>query len=224
MTGVDVWRCMLDIEEGSVRDLTATLSPDEVDSAGRRLDPVERTRALVFHGIRRAVLSRYVGADPRSLSFERAPRGKPRLAAPQSGGLRFSVSRSGSLGVVAVARGLEVGVDVERIEPRRALGPIAERLFSEQEAAELRLLPEADRVRRFFELWTRKEAHAKALGVGLAVSLDRLGVEATGWSFHAVPVPGAFACTLCVDARRVEVRVLDHDPAADSRRAALVSR
>ena len=67
------------------------------------------------------------------------PHGKPELE--PAGPVRFNFSRSGSFGLLAVTRGRDVGVDVERVEPRRALGLIADRLFDADEAAELRSLP-----------------------------------------------------------------------------------
>jgi 4'-phosphopantetheinyl transferase len=121
--------------------------------------------------------------------------------------LRFSVSRSGSFGLLAVTRGRDMGVDLERIEPRRALGPIADKLFDAGEAAELRSLPEGRRTRRFFELWTQKEAFAKALGVGLTVPLDRLR-PSRGWSVVDLPLGPDHVGALCVRGRRPRVRLL----------------
>lgn len=121
--------------------------------------------------------------------------------------VRFSVSRTAGLAVLAVTRGREIGVDVERVEPRRALGPIADRLFAPQEAAELHELPRGARVSRFYELWTRKEAYAKALGTGFAVPLDRLR-PASGWLVRDLPLEPGYAGALCVRGRRACIRVL----------------
>ncbi|HEU0303200.1 MAG TPA: 4'-phosphopantetheinyl transferase superfamily protein [Gaiellaceae bacterium] len=129
------------------------------------------------------------------------------LAGYAGADVRFSVSRSGTVGLLAVTRGRAVGVDVERIEPRRALGPIADQLFAADEAAELRALPEETRVARFYALWTRKEAYAKALGTGLAVPLGRLR-PAYGWSVHDLPLGSEYAGAVCVRGWRARVRLL----------------
>jgi 4'-phosphopantetheinyl transferase len=121
--------------------------------------------------------------------------------------LRFSVSRSGDVGLLAVTRGRAVGVDVERVEPARALGPIADGLFAEDEAAELRSLSEERRVARFFQLWTQKEAYAKALGMGLALPLAWLRAP-RNWSVHDLELPSGYAGAVCVRGRRVRVRLL----------------
>ena len=154
-----------------------------VDVWRLRVGPASDARDLV-----RSILAGYLDAKPEALTFVHGPHGKPELES--AGTLRFNFTRSGSFGLLAVTRGRDVGVDVERVEPRRALGPIADRLFGADEAAELRSLPEARRTRRFFELWTQKEAYAKALGVGLTVPLDRLRPP-RGWSLVDLPLgPG----------------------------------
>jgi 4'-phosphopantetheinyl transferase len=153
----------------------------------------------------RASLAAYLGVDPGSVELERGAYGKPALAG--EGGIRFSVARSGGLTLLAVTRGREVGVDVERIEPERAHGPIADRLFAPDEAAELRRLPFDERTRRFFQLWTRKEAYAKALGVGMAVPLRRLQAP-SGWTVEDVSVGEGYAAAVCVQGRGTRLRLL----------------
>lgn len=172
----------------------------EVDVWRLRIVAGDDARALV-----RSVLAGYLDAKPEALTFVHGPHGKPELEA--AGRLQFNVSRSGSLGLLAVTRGRDIGVDVERIEPRRALGPIADRLFDPAEAAELRSMPEARRIRRFFELWTQKEAYAKALGVGLSVPLERLRPP-RGWSLVDLPLGPEHVGTLCVRGRRPRVRLV----------------
>lgn len=67
-------------------------------------------------------------------------RGKPRLAesSPQ---LEFNLSHSAGIALVAVSGEHEVGVDVERVRPRRG--------------------------EAFYRRWACHEAHVKCLGVGL---------------------------------------------------------
>jgi 4'-phosphopantetheinyl transferase len=171
-----------------------------VDVWRLRVDPGDHARACV-----RSVLAGYLDVKPEALTFVSGPRGKPELEA--AGRLQFNFSRSGSFGLLAVTRGRDIGVDVERIEPRRALGPIADRLFGADEAAALRSMPEATRIRRFFELWTQKEAYAKALGVGLSVPLERLRPP-RGWSLVDLPLGPEHAGAVCVRGRRARVRLL----------------
>lgn len=74
--------------------------------------------------------------------------------------VRFSVSHSGSLVVVAMAE-TEVGIDVEEIK-EKPYGRIVERNFTAGEAAEVKDLES------FLKVWTKKEAYLKLTGDGLS--------------------------------------------------------
>lgn len=122
-------------------------------------------------GLRR-VLAGYLGEDPVALRIR--DQGKPRLE-PKSP-LRFNVSHSGDVALIAVATEREVGVDVERIDERRDVESLARRTFLVGEQA---ALGEADDpLIAFHRHWAAKEAFAKATGKGLRsmrsfeVSLD----------------------------------------------------
>jgi phosphopantetheinyl transferase len=174
---------------------------------GRRELRVHRFVGEADYGYTRVrqTLAAYLRRDPVSLEIGRAVYGKP-FVAGRDRLLRFSYSRSGRVTVLAVARGADVGVDVERIDPARALGPIADALFSDEERAELRALAGERRVGRFFELWTRKEAVAKALGVGLAMPLARLQAP-VGWQLEDLDLGAGLAGAVCVAGRRRVVLV-----------------
>ena len=91
-------------------------------------------------------------------------RGKPHLV--RDVGIRFNVSHSGALLLVAVAD-QEVGVDVQEVRPLHNPEGVARRVLSprEQEAG-------AD----FFQAWARKEAVLKATGEGIRRGLAEVEV------------------------------------------------
>ena len=124
------------------------------------------------------VLGLYVSADPQSLEFRTGPMGKPALVQTFTD-LRFNLSHSGDIALIAVTRGREVGVDVERVQRDIEFDPIVEHYFDPTEAWDLRTAPPHERVGKFFDLWTRKEACVKAEGTGLGLKTrtDRFGVR-----------------------------------------------
>ena len=112
------------------------------------------------------ILAGYLGGAAPELVV--ADGGKPRLAAVP-GRLAFNLSHSGGLALVAVAGGgAEVGVDVERIRPRRDLTRLAARWLTTADAKAIAAAPEAERERAFYVAWTRHEARVKCTGAGLA--------------------------------------------------------
>jgi 4'-phosphopantetheinyl transferase len=124
-----------------------------------------------------ALLARYTGTAATALVS--GAHGRPRLAQGPAG-LDFNWSHSGELAVVALARGVAPGVDVEWVRPRPRAMDLARRFFHPQETAALRAMPAAERERAFFELWTAKEAVLKATGDGISFGLQRLRVGREG--------------------------------------------
>jgi 4'-phosphopantetheinyl transferase len=180
--------------------MRAMLSPDEVERASRFRFEDDRSRFIASRSILRQPLSLYVACEPESISLEYNPWGKPALAARfADSDIRFNLSHSHGVVAYAMARGREVGVDIEMLRPNFATGRIAERFFSRTEVESLRSLPREHQARAFFVCWTRKEAYIKALGRGLSIDLasfdvslrpeERLAlprcVDATRWSLEA---------------------------------------
>lgn len=173
--------------------------------APARLDPpaaeVHVWRGNLEEPLRR-VLSRYLDLSPSEIRLAIGEHGKPRLAQDPDR-LAFNLSHSGELALVAVSRGREVGVDVERERPERDLVALAERALSAEDAAAVRGAGEDERPRLFYAHWTRHEARLKCLGVGLG--------RAPIWPSPAVvveslPIDPGYAAAVAVSGDAVPVR------------------
>ena len=127
------------------------------------------TRALV-----RSTLSFYVPEiKPWQWVFEKNRYGKPSIENPIDLPLRFNLSHTEGIVVMAVMLAREVGVDIEWIERDGQTVEIAESFFSSREVEQLLALPAERQRGRFFDLWTLKEAYIKACGMGLSIPLDQ---------------------------------------------------
>jgi 4'-phosphopantetheinyl transferase len=177
---VHVWRASLNQMASHVYSLEHTLTPDELSRARRFRCLRDRRRFILARGLLRTVLSRYLGIEPGQLRFCRGDCGKPYLASKHGpNALSFTVSHSDGLALYAIARGRQIGVDLERIRPIPGVEDIAARFFSTQENAALLTLPAPQRQKAFFTCWTRKEAYIKARGEGLSLPLDGFRVSLT---------------------------------------------
>ena len=174
---VHVWRAGLDHEPECIERLAALLSDDERARAERFHFERDRSRFIAGRATLRAILGRYIACDPAALTFGYGARGKPFLSVPGASNVRFNVSHAGALALYAVARGRELGVDVEKIDRRVDMG-VAERFFSPHERRVLRSLAPARAAEAFFAIWTRKEAYIKGKGEGLSLRLDAFDVSA----------------------------------------------
>lgn len=153
--------------------LHSLLSADERYRASRFRFSEHRYRYVAARASLRLILGLCLNATPEALRFEYLPNGKPYLA---SRDVRFNLSHSSDVALVAVNRNREIGVDVERIRNDQDLLEVAEHYFAPSERRALLSLPESDRSLGFFRCWTRKEAYLKARGDGLAMDLHSFSV------------------------------------------------
>lgn len=171
---VHIWRIALDVPAENLARLRRSLSEDECDRADRFYFEIDRSRYVVAHSALRNLLAQYLGVSAYRDRFSEGPNGKPALAPGAS--LRFNLSHSKGLALIALATGREVGVDIEAIDERVEIDGVAERFFSPEECRGLRTLPSDHQVAAFFHVWSQKEAYLKARGDGVAFGLDHFDV------------------------------------------------
>ncbi len=168
----------MDLDEGLLARLTQLLPAEERERAARFYFQRDRNHFAAARGILRSLLGQYLNLAPGRLCFGYSPYGKPALAAAAGEPpLRFNLSHSHGLALIAVTRGREIGVDVEWIRPDFATEEIAGRFFAPAEVKVMRALPPALQAEAFFNCWTRKEAFIKAHGLGLSLPLNQFEVS-----------------------------------------------
>lgn len=172
---VHVWFCELSRHAECQTSFSAELSDEERARAARFAFERDRQRFILSHGLLRRVLSRYTSMNVDEIHFAAGEHGKPALSVPASPSedLRFSLSHSAEYALIAVARGREVGVDVEVRKANLECLKLAERFFAPAETCAMATLHGDAQQRLFYRLWTAKEAYLKGRGVGLSFGLER---------------------------------------------------
>jgi 4'-phosphopantetheinyl transferase len=156
------------------------LSAEERGQAARFHFAPDQRRFVVRRAVLRRLLAVCLEIKPEAVRISFSSPGKPAVAGQESSnGLRFSCSHSADLGLVAIARGIEIGVDLEQHRPLPAAEDLARTFFSNSEIRELAALPPSLKTTGFFNGWTRKEAFVKAIGLGLSFPLNRFSVTLT---------------------------------------------
>lgn len=138
----------------------------------------------------------------RNTTLFYGPHQKPYLNPAE--GLFFSLSHSG-LYAVCVFYHQEVGIDIQ--QQRSVSAELMQYVCAPKEWARLQALPEQERTRQFFRIWTMKESYLKYLGCGLSLSPQVLSTD-----FSPAPrifregkaVPVAFLCD-CLDGHFLSV-------------------
>lgn len=165
-----------------------------------------------------AVLARYLGRAFDDVQLDSDVGGKPRLSIDTARAaemdLRFSLSHSGRLALVAIAHDREVGIDLELTSAHRPVDRVARRCLSEGERADLATAPTANRNEAFYRYWVAREAYAKATGRGLGRTLREVEVATApgqpqryvrrdggppGFRLHELPAPAGYVAGLAVE-------------------------
>ena len=166
---VHIWHIPLDRSHLETGKLSELLSEQEQARAKRFHDDRNRNRFIVARGILRIILSDYTNIPANHLVFGSNLYGKPYLKHAHTNEiLEFNLAHSQDQGILAVAIGRSVGIDLEFIRPIRNYSKMAQSVFTESENRAIRLMPEDKRLIAFFTCWARKEAYVKSIGLGLS--------------------------------------------------------
>lgn len=166
-----VWTVPVDLQTPPDAVLLDRLHRTERERAARHASPDARARYATVRVALRGILARYVGCAADALELHTAEGGKPVLLNTDE--VHFSVSHARDSALIAVCRA-PVGVDLEHVRPPHRLERTATRLLHADTVAMLARLPAPRRLFTFFEAWTQREAHVKAVGGGLFRTPDTL--------------------------------------------------
>jgi 4'-phosphopantetheinyl transferase len=213
---VHVWK--INLKAPGLCDKREILRNDERIRASRFRFHTDSDRFIAARSSLRTILARYLRTQPAEVTFGLNPFGKPHLISGQDKlGLRFNLSHSHDLALLAVARNRDVGVDVEFRRADFATDEVARRFFSRAERNQLGAIAPEQKTEAFFNCWTRKEAYIKARGEGLSFPLDQFDVsvapdappallgnrrdanEVSRWSFEELSPADGYAAALTVE-------------------------
>lgn len=186
-----------DQKAGVFHRIHATLPSEFRQAVEKYRRPEDRLRSLVSKYLLLEALAYFKVNQPYRYAAD-PEMSKPRLEGPEN--FSFNLTHSGDLVVCAAARGMRLGVDIEKVRPAPDI--LNSGIFSTEELADLdakKCTPEA-----YLQLWTRKEALAKADGRGLKLvsgETDVLGdcAEVDGLRFeltHLKNIPPGYVGAL----------------------------
>ena len=119
------------------------------------------------------ILKKYFNKQLPPLS--KTPEGKPYFP---DFPLHFNLSDTGGYLAIAFSWQSPVGIDIEQIRPVDEMLSLIANYFSPKEQAYVKA---QDSLIRFWEIWNRKEAVCKALGVGLQNDLPFWDCSGENW-------------------------------------------
>lgn len=191
---VHVWRA--ELADAAAPGWSEILSAEECIRAERFHFELDRARFITGRRLLRTILGRYLDLPPAALQFTLGEFGKPEISGASSS-LRFNLSHSDNLMLLAVTHARAVGIDLELIRPDVPFQTLADHYFDPGDAWDLRLLSPAERAWKFYDLWTSAEARLKATGRGLSEGLKLISPDR--WSLLKLTPAAGYAAALAVE-------------------------
>lgn len=207
---VDVWLLNKQALQAFSYPWHTCLPAEKSQRAQRIRFPEQQAEFVFYHACTRLILSQYLKEIPQNIVIETDVHGKPFLP---NHDVRFNLSHTKGMGIIAVAQGFEIGIDIEKIKPLQNYVDLVKRFFHMSEYQYLhQISTEKERQKMFFHLWTVKEALFKATGQNLVAHLQRsvipFGSEQS--NAYAIPEQNAFALSLQVPKHYVATLVSQH--------------
>lgn len=151
------------------------LSIDERKQAGRFHRISDRQRYIFSHVMSRIILSEYIGCKPGDVIYKRKDFGKPEIDGINRS-IKFNLSHSENIILLAVSEKHEVGVDVEFIRELTNMDSLFEFTLTNDERRYINEFSTDQKIKIFYRLWTLKESLVKGLGEGLSIPLNTISV------------------------------------------------
>lgn len=171
---IHIFRGDLNLPEILVPHAVAWLDNSEIHRSVQYACPKESNRFVFGQALLRALFSRYLNKSPEKVRFSPTNEGKPFLLGGEN--LKFNLSHSEELFILAISKKIDLGIDVEKSRSIRYLDDVISYSFSRSEISELMATEDSEKQRRFFRTWVRKEAVVKAIGKTVAEYMDRFDV------------------------------------------------
>jgi 4'-phosphopantetheinyl transferase len=158
------------ISENDYKKYFSMMSPEKQERVNRFRFEDDRRRTVAGEILARVMISEAASVNAGDIVFLCDKNGKPYA---KDIDIHFNISHSGDYVMCAVNE-TPVGVDIEKIRDIRT--EVINRVCTEKELEYVNAggLPESERLKRFFEIWTFKEAYFKYLGTGIS---DFKGVD-----------------------------------------------
>ncbi len=227
---VDVRWIRLTVCNSHLENIANFLSSDEIERVQRtRIDSARRAFVQTRMALR-AILGNHLNRPPSGIKFSYSTYGKPKLDSIEHAGqsqLHFNVSHSQDVAMIAICENARLGVDIEYRHRERPLQDrkLARRYFSQYENNMLDSLAADQYTRAFYTGWVRKEAYAKAQGLGIQIGLQTFDVnlsttepaqlintrpnssEAQRWSLRDLDIDADYAAALAIECTQNQAHI-----------------
>ena len=175
---VPLWKIFAVENESYINQLKKNLSKDELNRAEKFHHKKDELCYITARGALKQILSNYINIPTNDISFSYNEFGKPYLSKKiNSLDIQFNISHSNNFIIFAFTLNHTIGVDIEKIHPKKDISGIAKLVFSIAEYNQWLQCPPENKLNLFYQLWTYKEAIIKAIGKGFSYNTKSFTIE-----------------------------------------------
>ncbi len=194
---------------GTIKDFdwhAATVSVERRKKAESYRFEDDKKRCILSEALLRKALSAF-GIKIDDISYRYNEHGKPFLK--DYSDIYFSISHSKDY-VVCILSNAEIGIDIEYIEDINL--NVAKRFFAESEYKSIMSSEtKAQRLDKFYDCWTKKEAYIKWTGKGLACPLDSFDVYSKlDCDLKTLDKFDGYKCAICTQSQISILEILSY--------------
>lgn len=184
------------IDDGTLALAFEAMSDERKQETLSIIPENKRRQKIAADILCRQMLAESDGIGPADIVIKKSSDGKPYA---ENSSYKFSISHCGNLVVCAVSKN-EIGVDIEKIRNVRL--KMADKFACENEIAYI-----GEKLERFFEIWTLKEAFFKCKGTGLGSDIKSVCFDVTdeqitcsenGYSLCFKNIVDGHVCSVCI--------------------------
>ena len=155
--------------------LWQSLSDKEKNQAVQFINDYLKNNYIISHGLLRQILSIYSNLEPHILQYSINEFGKPFLNNGMCR-IQFNMSHSRDYAVFIIALDYPVGIDIEWKDETVNIQETAEFILSPSELIVFNQLNPKNKIKTFYDVWTKKEAIIKAMGLGFSYPIQAIEV------------------------------------------------
>ncbi len=169
-----------DLSESEYEKWYALMATEKKAKIDRFRFDDDKKRSITGEMLIKSYIRQKYGTPAKDIIISTTERGKPYT---ENCNIHFNISHSGDMVVCAVSDN-PIGVDIEKIKPVDL--KIAKKVFNNDELLYLfgttppytfEKTDDIEILRRFFTLWTTKEAYVKFTGTGISENLKELSIK-----------------------------------------------
>jgi 4'-phosphopantetheinyl transferase len=160
----DIMFGLLALSEAPAVPEAAWLDDEEKSRFDAMAGPIRPREFLGGRFLAKSMAGRILGIEASAVRIEVERGGRPFIPHPHE--LNIGLSHTREYAACALSR-MRIGLDIEELGCKNGLERVESYAFSSCERDSLACLTGEDRERRFFRMWTLKEAYLKRLGRGV---------------------------------------------------------